>query len=78
MTDLELRLIDPVRNRFRLYGIAETRTLFGDLGLEIAWGRIGHPLKRRIETFDDVTALDRRRRALLARRRRNGYVQRAP
>jgi predicted DNA-binding WGR domain protein len=73
-TDIELRLVDPKANRFRVYGITETRTLFGEACLVLAWGRIGHALKRRTEVFTDGVALERRRRELLARRRRRGYV----
>jgi hypothetical protein len=29
--DLELRLVDPAKNRFRLYGLTVCRTLFGEL-----------------------------------------------
>jgi len=72
--DHELRLVDPARNRRRTYGIAEARTLFGEPCLLIAWGRTGQALRRRTETFPDDRALERRRRALLARRRRNGYL----
>jgi predicted DNA-binding WGR domain protein len=75
MNDLELRLVDPDKNRYRLYGMTETRTLFGEPCLLIAWGRIGAPkLRRRTETFADACSLERRRRALLARRRRHGYA----
>ncbi len=73
-TNIELRLIEPAKNRFRLYGMTECRTLFGEACLVIAYGRIGHRLRRREETFTDEPALGRRRRALLARRRRHGYV----
>jgi predicted DNA-binding WGR domain protein len=73
-TDIELRLVDPQANRFRVYGISETRTLFGEACLVLAWGRIGHALKQRTEIFADGVALDRRRRELLGRRRRRGYV----
>ena len=71
--DVELRLVDDKRNRRRFYGITETRSLFGEPCLWIAWGRIGSRIQRRTETFGDPLALDRRRRALLARRRRHGY-----
>lgn len=78
MNDIELRLIDPARNRFRLYGMTETRTLFGEACLVIAWGRVGGPIRRRTEIFDDGVTLDRRRRALLARRRRHSYTEWIP
>ena len=76
--DHELRLVDTSRNRFRLYGMTETRTLFGEACLVIAWGRIGHRLRARTEVFADERALERRRRALLARRRRHGYAWTGP
>lgn len=78
LDDVELRLIDPERNRFRLYGMTECLTLFGERCLVIAWGRIGQPLRRRCEMFVDRDALERRRQALLARRRRNGYQVASP
>lgn len=73
--DVELRLIDPGKNRFRIYGLTECRTLFGELCLRIVWGRLGNRrLRERSETFVDRAALARRRRELLGRRRRHGYV----
>lgn len=73
--DVELRLVDPARNRFRVYGVTADRTLFGELCLVIAWGRVGRPLRRRTEVFADEGVRDRRLRELLARRRRHGYVE---
>lgn len=75
MNDLEFRLVDLERNRFRLYGLTEARTLFGEACLVIAWGRIGTTLRVRTETFEDDKSLERRRRELVARRRRKGYVE---
>jgi predicted DNA-binding WGR domain protein len=73
--DVELRLVDPSRNRFRIYGLTECRTLFGELCLRIVWGRIGNRrLRERSETFPDRPSLVRRRRELLGRRERHGYV----
>lgn len=72
--DIELRLIDPSKNRYRLYGLTECRTLFGELCLRVVWGRIGHrKLRERSETFDGVGELEARRAELLARRRQHGY-----
>jgi len=72
--DLELRLIDPAKNRFRIYGLTECRTLFGELCLRIVWGRIGNRrLRERSEVFADRATLVRRRDTLLGRRRRHGY-----
>ena len=74
--DIELRQVDPARNRFRLYAITECRTLFGELCLRIVWGRIGNRrLRERSETFADAAALEQRRAELLARRASHGYVR---
>ncbi len=71
----ELRLVDPARNRARVYAITECVTLFGELCLRIVWGRLGHRrLRERSETFGDRAALKRRRNELLARRVRHGYL----
>jgi predicted DNA-binding WGR domain protein len=73
--DLELRLVDPAKNRFRIYGLTECRTLFGEPCLRIVWGRIGNRRPReRSEVFSDRTALVQRRDELLARRGHHGYV----
>ena len=75
LEDLELRLVDPTKNRFRIYGLTECRTLFGELCLRIVWGRIGDRHQReRSEVFGDRAAMLRRREELLGRRRRHGYV----
>jgi predicted DNA-binding WGR domain protein len=75
LRDLELRLVDPSKNRFRIYGLTECTTLFGELCLRIVWGRIGNRRPReRSEVFTDRAALERRREELLGRRRRHGYV----
>jgi len=72
--DVELRLIDPSRNAFRLYGLTACRTLFGEPCLRIQWGRIGNRrVRERSETFQDGEALEHRRAELLARRRQHGY-----
>ena len=76
--DMELRLVDPAKNRYRLYGLTVCRTLFGEWCLRIVWGRIGHRrLRERSEMFRDENALERRRRELLLRRQRRGYVTNA-
>ena len=64
-----------VKNRFRVYGLTECRTLFGEVCLRIVWGRIGtRRLREKSEVFGDRAALLRRRDELLGRRRRHGYV----
>lgn len=78
-TDLELRLIDPSKNRARLYGITECVTLFGEMCLRIVWGRIGNrQLRERSEVFESREALERRRKELLVRRRQHGYIATSP
>jgi predicted DNA-binding WGR domain protein len=74
LPDLELRLIDPDRNKFRVYGLTPCRTLFGEVCLRIQWGRLGHrKLRERSEIFPDESSLRRRRSELLELRRRHGY-----
>jgi predicted DNA-binding WGR domain protein len=72
--DAELRLVDPARNRFRIYGLTECRTLFGELCLRVVWGRIGsRRLRERSEFFASRAELEARRAELLERRRLHGY-----
>jgi predicted DNA-binding WGR domain protein len=72
--DIELRLIDPARNAFRLYGLTACKTLFGEPCLRIQWGRIGNRrVRERSETFADPHALEQRRQELLVRRHQHGY-----
>lgn len=74
--DIELRLIDPSKNRRRIYGLTECVTLFGELCLRIVWGRIGTKhLRERSEIFESRAALESRRNELLARRRQHGYAE---
>jgi predicted DNA-binding WGR domain protein len=73
---VELRQIDPARRRFRRYRITECRSLFGEPCLIIEWGGIGRRGRLRSETFESPSALGHRKRQLLARRRRHGYVSR--
>jgi predicted DNA-binding WGR domain protein len=68
----DIELVDIERQRF--FAITETPTLFEEHALAIAWGPVGGPLRRRVETFASRAKLERRRRELLARRRRHGYV----
>jgi len=76
-SDVELRLVDRSRNRFRVYGLTVCQNLFGELCLGIVWGRLGNRrLRERSETFADRSALERRWRELLSRRKEHGYVPR--
>ena len=74
LVDIELKLVDAIRNRHRQYGITEGRTLFGEPCLIIAWGRIGNRCRVRTEVFSSRGDLARRRDELLRRRRQHGYV----
>lgn len=72
-TELELRQVDPARRRALRYYMTRCRSLFGEVALLIAWGRIGKPARVRLETFQSETELDERWRALVARRNAHGY-----
>jgi predicted DNA-binding WGR domain protein len=74
---IELRSIDPKRDRARHYYLATCRSLFGEPALLITWGRIGRPPRARLETFESMTKLTKRRTELLARRRAHGYIEHA-
>lgn len=71
---VELRSIQPEQNRFRRYRIVEQGNLLGGADLIIEWGRVGAGGQVRCERFEGIEALQARRRALLHRRRRHGYV----
>ena len=75
---IELRQIDPARRRFRRYRITECRSLFGEPCLLIEWGGIGRPGRLRSEAVASAATLANRKRELLARRRRHGYVAARP
>lgn len=72
--DLELRHVDPARGRARRYHVSECRSLFGEFGLLVTWGRIGKPTRVRLETFASAAELGERRTELLARRFAHGYA----
>jgi predicted DNA-binding WGR domain protein len=74
-SSIELRSVDPKRDRARHYHLSNCRSLFGELALLITWGRIGRPPRARIETFESLAELTKRRTELLARRRAHGYVE---
>jgi predicted DNA-binding WGR domain protein len=65
--------MDRARNRFRVYGLTEGRTLFGEPCLRVVWGRLGRPLRDRTEVFASEAALQARRRELMAERKRHQY-----
>lgn len=73
---VELASIDPGENRWRRYTLREQRVLWGGVDLIVVWGRIGHEPRMRIERFGSDAELEARRRELLARRVRHGYVDR--
>jgi predicted DNA-binding WGR domain protein len=70
---LELQQIDPARRRARRYHMSLCRSLFGEHGLLITWGRVGKQPRVRLETFGTAAELDARWRQLLARRTSHGY-----
>ena len=79
---LHIQRIDPSRNMARYYTLAIEPTLFGEISLTRAWGRIGTSGQQKIEVFsserDAVAAfLD-----LTRQKRQKGYrpiaIRRAP
>ena len=70
---LKLCQIDPARNRFRCYRMSVQKTLFGEMNLVIHWGRIGSPLRMRVETFSEREHLEERQSELVRLRLRHGY-----
>lgn len=67
--DLELRTAT------RMWGCTVQRGLFGEWGLVVAYGGIGRtPRVLPTRWFESREALERRRRELLAIRRRHGYA----
>jgi predicted DNA-binding WGR domain protein len=73
-TGTELRQIDAGRNRFRRYHMSECRSLFGEPGLVVAWGRIGRAPRVRVETFPSPAGRKARWTELLTRRDQHGYT----
>jgi predicted DNA-binding WGR domain protein len=71
--ELELRHIDPRRNRARRYHLSKCRSLFGELSILITWGRIGARPRLRLETFRNEATRSARWHGLLARRSSHGY-----
>jgi predicted DNA-binding WGR domain protein len=74
MHHVALKFVEPKRNCFRQYVIAECKTLFEEHALFISWGRIGKAPRTRTEVFASESELKRRRDALLALRRAHGYL----
>lgn len=70
---VELRQLDPSRNRARMYRLAESSSLFGERGLMITWGRIGRAPRVRFEPIESDAALHARWSELLKRRLAHGY-----
>jgi len=64
---------DPARNMARFYVLSIQTTLFGDVALQRAWGRIGRHGRQRLDLYlsegQAVEALER----WLARKLRKGY-----
>lgn len=71
---IHMRMFDPSKDKLRLYALHEQMTLFGAPELLIEWGRLGHRQRLRVERFESKDMLDKRKRELIGRRRRHGYV----
>jgi len=70
---IHLRRIDAARNMRRFYELALQPTLFGDLSLVRAWGRIGSAGQSMVETFDREEDAARAFARLMRAKRRRGY-----
>ncbi|WP_315927204.1 WGR domain-containing protein [Mesorhizobium sp. SP-1A] len=73
MTERILHRIEPARNMARFYLLSLQPTLFGEVSVVRAWGRIGTAGQAKIESYatsDDARAALGK---LEARKRRRGY-----
>jgi predicted DNA-binding WGR domain protein len=73
MTERLLHRIDPSRNMARFYALAIQPTLFGEISLLRAWGRIGTRGRRLVETYTDSEAAAAAFARMEKRKRRRGY-----
>jgi predicted DNA-binding WGR domain protein len=73
MSERLLHRIDPARNMARFYALALQPTLFGEVSLLRAWGRIGTHGRAKIETFATAEQAAGALTRLEARKRKRGY-----
>lgn len=70
---LSIRRIDPEKNMARFYGLSLQPTLFGDMSLVRAWGRIGTRGQAKVETFSDLAEAEEAFARIERVKRRRGY-----
>lgn len=68
-----LTRVEPARNMRRFYSVALASSLFGEPGVERAWGRIGSPGRRRTDWFAAPEAARAELERIAGAKRRRGY-----
>ena len=72
---IELRHIDPNRNRARFYALRVMPTLFGEWSLMAEWGRIGQAGQVQRRDYPDERAAVRALAERAQRKTRRGYLR---
>lgn len=79
MTDKQIELHfqrrDAARNMARHYALSLQPTLFGELAIVRAWGRIGTRGQQKLLTFSSHSEATAKFEQLALRRRRRGYTE---
>ncbi len=71
---VQLRSVDPARNRDRSYALTWNPALFDEGGVLLrVWGRTGGPERTRLDYYPDRAAAQAHVETLLRRRLRHGY-----
>lgn len=65
---------DPARNMARFYRLSIEPTLFGEIALVRAWGRIGTKGRQLLEFHDDALRAQEAFEKLARRKERRGYT----
>ncbi|MBP1807628.1 WGR domain-containing protein [Rubellimicrobium aerolatum] len=68
-----LTRVEPACNMRRFYSVALATSLFGEPGVERAWGRIGSPGRRRADWFAEPEAARAELERMAGAKRRRGY-----
>lgn len=71
---VHVRRIDGARNIARFYALSIERTLFGEVSLLRAWGRVGTRGQQRIDVCPDEQQALRLFLSLLRQKRQRGYA----
>ncbi|MCF3640245.1 WGR domain-containing protein [Rhizobium sp. TRM95111] len=75
---LGLRRVDPERNIARFYVLSLQPTLFGDIDVVRAWGRIGTTGRQKSDSYGSVHAACSALAKLALAKRRRGYCGNHP